>query len=492
MRYWIISAVVAAIAIGGGAYWYVKTSGVPAFEAVAAGRGTVVASLDEPGTAAAERAVNLSFEQPGMITSLNVHNGDVVAAGQVLASLDTSALNSAVMQAHAALAGAQARLDSLISGTRPEQLAINESAVANSRASLQAALGSAYVAADDAIHNQTDNFFTNPNASNPIFTVPVSDSQRVIDIQNQRVAIGSALLSWYSETNLSTSTVEDLARIVDTTMRQISSYLNTIAIAVNGALPAAGISPTTLAGFKANVATARSEVNASVAALASAESALRTAEDQLALAQAGATAQDIEAQKAAVLQAQAAESSARVALQHAELIAPFGGNIDNLTAKIGQVVSPGVPVLSLINNSGLKMEAFVSEADVAKIKKGGDALVTLDALGTGKTFPATITEIASAETQVNNAPAYGIELHFKNPTSEIKDGMTGNVHIILGEHDDVVEVPSRLVINQGSDNFVLVKNGSGTEKRKVETGLSGGGMTEIVSGVNPGDMIVNF
>ena len=53
-----------------------------------------------------------------------------------------------------------------------------------------------------------------------------------------------------------------------------------------------------------------------------------------------------------------------------------------------------------------------------------------------------------------------VTLHFANPNSQIKDGMTGNVHIIEAEHDNVMEVPSNLVINNDDNYFVLVQNGS--------------------------------
>ena len=65
----------------------------------------------------------------------------------------------------------------------------------------------------------------------------------------------------------------------------------------------------------------------------------------------------------------------------------------------------------------------------------------------------------SAQSQVNGTAAYQVTLHFTNPNGQIKDGMTGNVHIIEAEHDDVVEVPSDLVIDDGNNYFVLVQQG---------------------------------
>jgi hypothetical protein len=108
-------------------------------------------------------------------------------------------------------------------------------------------------------------------------------------------------------------------------------------------------------------------------------------------------------------------------------------------------------------------------------------------------LPATVSTIDAAQTQVNGSAAYMVTLHFVNPDSHIKDGMTGNVHIIEGEHDNVVEVPSNLVINDNNSYFVLVQNGGTIEKKPVQIGLVGSnGMTEIISGLNVGDHINNF
>ena len=487
-QYRVIIIIILVVIAGIGAYWYVASSQAPTFTTASATKGNVIASLDEPGSVLTQNSAVLSFQTAGQITSLNVQEGNSVAAGTVLASLDTSALNAAVSQANAAAAVAQANLDQLESGTRPEQLAINQTAVVNASTSLGAVLGSAYTAADDSIQNQINSLFINPNTNNPVFVVPVADSQTVINIESNRVAIGAALTAWYNAANATSTNQTTLAATAVQTLQQIASYLNTIALAVNAATPNSSVTAAMLASFKANVVASRAEINGAITALTASQAALQNAEAQLTLAAAGATPQSIEAQKAAVQQAQAAVASANVALQYAELIAPFGGTVENLTAIVGQVVAPGAPMLSLINSSGIKVRTYISEADIAKIKAGDPANVTLDAFGEGTAFPATITTVADAQTTVNGTPAYEVELHFTNPDSRIKDGMTGNVHIILGEHDNVVTVPSRLVINDGNSSYVLVMQGGQSARQQVTVGLVGdNGTTEIISGLNVGD-----
>ena len=504
----LVIGVAAIVILGiGGAWWYVASSKAPSFSGTAATKGNVVQSVDEPGTVLAENSVTLSFQGAGQIASVNVQEGDAVSAGEVLASLDASSLVAGLEQASATYAAAVANLDQLASGTRPEQLQVNQSAVASAaaavssaQASLGTAAGSAYTAADDAVHNQTDNLFSNPQTNNPTFLVSISDTQMGINIVNARMALNSTLTNWFSAVTATTSDSVAEASLASTNLKQIQSYLDTLALAVNDATPNSSVSVAALAGYKMNIVTARTEVTAAITALTTAQNALTTAksaltvaQNQLLLAQAGATPQSIEAQQAVVLQAHAAVTNAQIALGHAELIAPFSGTVQNLTAKIGQVVAPGSPMLSVTNDSGIKVVAYASQADVGKIALHDAANVTLDTYGTGTMFPATVTAIDNSETQVNGSPAYQMTLHFSKPDNRIKDGMTGNVHIITAEHDGVVEVPSRMVINQGNGDVVLVKNGTTAEQRSVQVGIIGNdGMTEITSGVSVGDQLVNF
>jgi HlyD family secretion protein len=495
IKNYIAVGVVVLIAAAGGAYWYVSSATPPAFGAVTVGKGNVIQSVDEAGTVAAENSATMSFQEGGQIAHVYVSEGSQVSAGAVLADLDSAQLSAAVQQANAGLAAAQAQLSQLASGTRPQQLAIDESAVTSADQALGIAVGNAYSASDDAVQNQLDNMFSNAQSQNPSFLVSNSDMQGTVNtIQNQRVQIGTALAAWYATLNASSTGFDPASpsATAAANLQQIQSYIDSIALVVNSANTSVTTPAATLAAYKADIATARAEIEASVSAISGDESALTAAQNVLTLAQAGSTPQTLAAQQAAVAQAQAAAASAQVALDNASLVAPFSGTIQNLTAQVGQVVSPGTPMMTLINNSGLKIEAYVSEKDVANVKSGDTAQVTLDAFGTGTTFPATVTTVDAAQTQVNGAAAYMVTLHFTNPNGQIKDGMTGNVHIIEAEHDDVIAVPSNLVINNNNSYFVLAQRGSTTEQVPVQIGLVGASTTEITSGLNVGDTITNF
>src|SRR5262249_26039566 len=140
--------------------------------------------------------------------------------------------------------------------------------------SAQASLGvdvtNAYTAADDAIHNQTDNLFTNPKSNNPIFLVTINDSQDLNNIISNRVALEATLKNWYTAVAAPNSDQSSLATISLTTLNQVKAYLDQLALVVNDATPNGTVTASVLAGYKVNIVTARTEVGAALTTITNA------------------------------------------------------------------------------------------------------------------------------------------------------------------------------------------------------------------------------
>ncbi len=502
-------ALLAIILVAGGAMWYVASNAAPVLGSYTVARGDVAGALDEPGTVVAVDKASLSFQEAGQIAHVYVKEGDVVNAGKILADLDKVSFETGVEQANAALTAAQVKLDALQTGATPQTIAVSQAALTaaeqsltNTYAGVANTLADAHEKANDAVRNQLAAFFSTPEGNNPQLTFSVSNAQVVNNIQSTRASASVDLNAW--QTEIASTTVSSSDAALDAALQNATGNLSTIQALMNGSITALtdeiGLSVSTLAAYKVSATTGLNEVNGAITEITTAEqniasekAAIAQAQAGLDLANASSTTQDIQEQQAAIAQAQAAVAATQVALENTSLAAPFSGTVQDLTARVGQVVSPNTEVLSLVNNGGLEIQTYVSESDVAKIKIGDTAEITLDAFGTGTTFPATVTAIDSAETQINGTPSYLITLDFTGVEAQVKDGMTGNVHIILAEDSGMIAVPSRLVLNNGDQYFVLVKISSGIEQKPVQIGLvSDNGMTEIVSGINEGDTLANF
>ncbi len=143
-RGWIITAVVVVILVGGGLGAWFATRPSPVAAATSqietVGTGTIIQSVASTGTIEPASQANLSFAVAGRVTAVDVAAGQVVTAGQTLATLDPTALAAAVAQAQATLSSDQAKLATdQADGASSAQLAADEATVAAAQSSVTAA-----------------------------------------------------------------------------------------------------------------------------------------------------------------------------------------------------------------------------------------------------------------------------------------------------------------------------------------------------------------
>lgn len=319
---------------------------------------------------------DLSFQIPGQIVSIPVSIGQKVDAGATLVALDQSALLATRAGAAANLEAAEARLAALMAGTRPEQLAINQTAVAQTKNALASALQSAYTNADDAVHAKADQLFTNPRNATAQLAILVPDAALVNRIQTERVALEPVFSAWNAALSATSDNPEGSVAVSEENMRNVAAFLDDLTVALAETQAGGSVSAATLVGYQTSVNTGRLNTLASLSALISADTAYKAAVGALTLAQAGATANDIAAQKAAVDAAQATLRGIDVTLRQSVLAAPFPGTVTALNAHLGQTAAPGAILVSIESSGGSKDNALVVPTS-SVIKSGGQAFVYL-------------------------------------------------------------------------------------------------------------------
>ncbi|MEA3403205.1 MAG: efflux RND transporter periplasmic adaptor subunit, partial [Armatimonadota bacterium] len=223
-----------------------------------------------------------------------------------------------------------------------------------------------------------------------------------------------------------------------------------------------------------------------------AEKAVQQAEQQLRSAIADRQQVDLqrsqaEAAAASVRQAQAAHDVVATQLSKHTVVAPASGTISRRLVDPGEAASPGVPLLTIVNNELVYVEVSVSEADVKELHVGQHATVTLDALpdmvfdGTvAAVNPAVATESRSGSARVRFTPA-GAPVH---------TGMFGRATVVVERQSDTVLLDRDALVVEDDDTFVFVVEGDRVRRTPVRTGLMDQRRVEIVSGVSPGDEVV--
>jgi multidrug resistance efflux pump len=128
--------------------------------------------------------------------------------------------------------------------------------------------------------------------------------------------------------------------------------------------------------------------------LSAAQAQYKTAEEQLALLKNGPTESSINVYKAQVNQAQAALKTAQTALSNATITSPISGVVNMKKINVGDTVTPGTALLSIINSTNLYINAYAPSEIVAQLKEGEEVVVRVSDLP-DKEFRGKISVINS-------------------------------------------------------------------------------------------------
>jgi HlyD family secretion protein len=482
------TAVIGAAIIGFA--WY-TTNVSPSGKYASVTSGPISEEVDVSGLVKAAHNTDLAFQTSGRIAQINVQVGDTVYAGQTLAALDDASQAAAVALAQANLEAAQAKLASIVAGTRPEQLSINQTTVTQTENELASALSVAYTNADDAVHAKADQVFINPRNATAQLAILVPDVTLSNRLQTERVALEPLFVSWQAAL-ASTNTAPSSVALSEENLKSITVFLDDLTTALAEAQPNGSISETMMVGYQTSANIARLNVSGALSSLIAADTAYKAATGALTLAQAGATQNDIDAQKAAVDAAQAAVLAAKASVGQTVIAAPVAGTITVQNANLGETVVPGAPLISMIALGKYEADAEISEADIAKIKVNDAVEATFDEYP-GVTFPATVTTVDPAADMSGGVASYGITVTFLVADARLKPGLSANLHIETASKDSVLVVPASAIITNGDQKFVYVKNGNNVTHVPVTVGIeSAAGMVEIISGLSEGQSVLTF
>jgi len=489
--------------------------------------GTVTTSVTATGTLVPAQQMSLGFKTAGTLTAVDVHVGDHVRSGQLLATIDPAPLELALQTAQATLSSAQATLANTLSGT---------------------SLTQAQHSLDQANQNYTD-AVNAANQVNATDQAAAGADQVVVNADLAQVNADKASY-WYTQYAPALAYWQNQVSMAQVTYQADggNSYpqpagcppaLTALQAAQNGlnCIQGAGVA---CAVDQQQIATAVKSFNADSARF-SADSAkvqtdnTRTSADSqsgqhsIQQAQNSVTnARDaynnqavnrpatIQQQQAQIASSSAMVDTAQANLTAATLDAPMDGVVTSLTAQAGDSVSPatassgaqapgttaplpasgtgtassgGSGFLTLMNDKAFQTVVSFAESDAAKVAGGQTGTVTFDAL-TGLTIPVHVLAVAGSSTVSSNVVNYYVTLTLDSLDSRLKAGLTTNATVVTARAPNVLVVPNSAITRRGTSTTVnLLQNGKEVVT-DVQTGIAGSGTTEIMSGLKAGDRVV--
>ena len=503
----LVSSISIAVAVGLLVFLLQDTS--PEADFVIVQRGELIQEVNVTGRVKSSQSVDLAFEKTGRINWIRIEVGDRVVRGEALAGLKNSDIEAQLESAHASRRSAEAKLNELLAGTRPEEIRVQEVKVSNAKRALEDdevsvvdVVRDAYTRSDDAIRNKTDQFITNPQGADPDVDFPVTNVQLEINIEAGRVNMEELLSFWSTSLTdlIPTSELNMFIKDGKENLLAVKSFLEDIALAVNSLKASNDFPQATINIYRSDVAAARTSVNTAISNLSAADESLRDASSVLALAkeelilkEAGAREEQIIAQRAKVEEARASANNYKAELEKTILFSPISGVVTSRNTEVGEIVTANTHIISLISADELEIETNVPEADIAKLSIGDIARVTLDAYGDDTLFQARVVSIEPAETIIEGVSTYKTKLQFTESDDRIRSGMTANIEISTDKKENVIAVPQRAVITKNSIKIVRVLKNGDIEETVVTIGLRGSdGRVEIISGVEEGDKVIIF
>ncbi|HBU05485.1 MAG TPA: hypothetical protein DEA95_02580 [Nitrospiraceae bacterium] len=197
---------------------------------------------------------------------------------------------------------------------------------------------------------------------------------------------------------------------------------------------------------------------------------------------------------AGVKEAENSLSLARLNYQYSFIRSPISGVVISRPVKVGETTLTGALagalVAHVVSMEDLYIEAFIDEADVAKVRLGQQVNITMDAY-LGKIFKGEIYLISPVVLGgKQETRTFEVRTRLKEKQIIIKPGMSADVEIIVDNIKNSLVVPSHALMEKNGKKFVFIKKGSTAKLIPVETGQFNWNFTEIRSGVKEGDTVI--
>ena len=445
-------------------------------------KGDLMVSVSGSGNIEASREARLSFGSGGRIEKIYVEEGDEVSKGEVLAELDTDALELAKTQAEVALTQAQLALTQAKLSQQTTEYELKN--IRDTTDALELTLFNAQINLDQAKYNleQVQDLYTWSDIK--IAQADVDESERYLEY-----CLAQLYKFLPDDEGVYPKIEEDFPKLPGYKVWQdrivhAQSRLN----AAKDRLEAMQSGRDT-----EEVAIKRKQVEAAEMAEAQAQKNLDELTEDTAIKelQIEAAKESVEQAKQSVVLARASLAQTQKELDETTITAPFDGVVASVGAEERDTITTAITIVHLVDPTSMELIVEVDEIDIPEVNLGQEAVIELDALRDVE-FIGNVTTIFPMPTEVSGVVVYRVKIIFDVPEGlGIKVGMSAEADIVLAKRSNVLLIPDRAIEeDEEGRTIVKVMVGEQIEERPVVIGISDDFNTEIVSGLNEGETVV--
>jgi HlyD family secretion protein len=185
------------------------------------------------------------------------------------------------------------------------------------------------------------------------------------------------------------------------------------------------------------------------------------------------------------------------ALDGTQIKSPIDGMVSNVAVDAGEAVTPGIPIITVINPKDLTIEIQIDQADIGQVKKGADVMVNADAYP-DETFTGKLEFLNTEAEQkmIGGLPSTDEEdkvfrgkIKLNSETAKLFSNMSVDSEIVVQRVNDVLIIPREAVASENEKYYVYVVKWGHVEKKQIKPGLKDNYNIEIYDGIRPGTVI---
>jgi RND family efflux transporter MFP subunit len=232
------------------------------------------------------------------------------------------------------------------------------------------------------------------------------------------------------------------------------------------------------------IAELRAKNSATPNELDQAVSGMKAAESHFAGAQAG-----IRQAEAGAEAARATLRAASVGASFAAITAPFDGLVTEKRAEVGNMATPGTPLMTVEDAGGFRLEVRIDESRIGDIDRGRPVDVLIDSIGQPGTPAAQTGTISEVSRDLDAAHAFLVKVDLPANT-DLRSGMFGRARFGGGTRQ-VLTVPASAIVRLGQLTSVFVVGQDNRVRlRLVQVAKTSGARAEIAAGLDAGEQVV--
>lgn len=199
---------------------------------------------------------------------------------------------------------------------------------------------------------------------------------------------------------------------------------------------------------------------------------------------------EIRAQEEVVREALNSFNLAKLNYDYSFIRSPISGVIISRPAKVGEGVNRGSLIATVVSTESMYIEAFIDEADVAKVRTGQVVNITMDSYP-NRIFKGEVYRISPVVLGgKQETRTFEVRVRLKDKGIEIKPGMSADVEIIVESIPDVIAIPSQALIEREGKRYVYTVRDSKAHLTPVEIGRFNWTVSEVLSGIKEGDKVI--